>query len=163
MNSAKALIPSASRSNGIFRFSINSVSSLTAVIVSLSKPKPGPITTPVDFSKKTRLDDVVEHIEKMCAGGTDCALPMLNAIQTKTKVDTFVILTDNETYLGSVHPAQALLQYRDKVNPGAKLVVLAMTATEFSIADPSDSGMLDVVGLDSSVPSIIRDFSVGMA
>ena len=33
-----------------------------------------------------------------------------------------------------------------------------MTATEFSIADPKDAGMLDVVGFDASVPQVIADF-----
>jgi 60 kDa SS-A/Ro ribonucleoprotein len=36
-----------------------------------------------------------------------------------------------------------------------------MTATEFTIADPEDSGMLDMVGFDASAPEILRDFLVG--
>jgi 60 kDa SS-A/Ro ribonucleoprotein len=36
-----------------------------------------------------------------------------------------------------------------------------MTATEFSIADPSDAGMLDVVGFDTATPQLITDFSAG--
>jgi len=38
------------------------------------------------------------------------------------------------------------------------MVVIAMTATEFSIADPKDAGMLDVGGFDASVPQVIADF-----
>jgi 60 kDa SS-A/Ro ribonucleoprotein len=33
-----------------------------------------------------------------------------------------------------------------------------MTANGFSIADPSDPGMLDVVGFDTSVPTLMSDF-----
>jgi 60 kDa SS-A/Ro ribonucleoprotein len=40
----------------------------------------------------------------------------------------------------------------------AKLIVVGITATNFSIADPSDAGMLDVVGFDSAVPQIIGNF-----
>jgi 60 kDa SS-A/Ro ribonucleoprotein len=29
----------------------------------------------------------------------------------------------------------------------AKLVVVGLTATEFTIADPTDSGMLDIAGM----------------
>ena len=43
-----------------------------------------------------------------------------------------------------------------KIN--AKLIVVGVTATDFSIAQPSDRGMLDVVGFDSSVPQIVSDF-----
>ena len=38
---------------------------------------------------------------------------------------------------------------------------MAMTANEFTIADPDDPGMLDIVGLDSSVPELIRAFVLG--
>ena len=37
-----------------------------------------------------------------------------------------------------------------------------MTATEFSIADPTDPGMLDVVGFDAAVPSLISEFARGL-
>ena len=40
----------------------------------------------------------------------------------------------------------------------AKLVVVGMVSNGFSIADPSDSGMLDVVGFDTNVPTIVSDF-----
>jgi 60 kDa SS-A/Ro ribonucleoprotein len=39
------------------------------------------------------------------------------------------------------------------------LVVVGLTATNFSIADPNDSGMLDVVGFDASAPNVIADFA----
>jgi 60 kDa SS-A/Ro ribonucleoprotein len=34
-----------------------------------------------------------------------------------------------------------------------------MTATDFTIADPSDPGMLDVAGFDSAVPTLLTNFS----
>jgi 60 kDa SS-A/Ro ribonucleoprotein len=33
----------------------------------------------------------------------------------------------------------------------------------FTIADPSDAGMLDVVGFDTATPSIIADFATTKA
>ena len=45
-------------------------------------------------------------------GGTDCALPMLHAIEMKYSVDVFIVYTDNETWFGSVHPSEALKRYR---------------------------------------------------
>ena len=41
----------------------------------------------------------------------------------------------------------------------AKLVVVAMVANEFTIADPQDAGMMDVVGFDSAAPALIADFA----
>ena len=83
---------------------------------------------------------------------------MVWAIQNKIEVDTFIIYTDNETWAGSIHPVQALQQYREKMGIPAKLIVVGMTATNFSIADPDDFGMLDVVGFATDTPAIISNF-----
>lgn len=118
--------------------------------------------TPLNISPRQRLDDVIRSISGLPFGSTDCALPMLYAAKKNLEVDTFVIYTDNETWAGSVHPYQALKQYRAQSGIDAKVVVVGMTATEFSIADPRDPGMLDVVGFDTAVPSLISQFSRGL-
>ena len=41
----------------------------------------------------------------------------------------------------------------------AKLVACGMTATNYSVDDPDDPGMLDVVGFDGSCPAIISKFA----
>ncbi|MDR1392838.1 MAG: hypothetical protein LBJ62_02550 [Bifidobacteriaceae bacterium] len=111
------------------------------------------------ISSRQRLDDVLTTLADLPFGGTDRALPMTWADRRKVPVDTFVVYTDNETWAGRVHPFQALKSYREKTGIGAKLVVVGMTATDFSIADPSDAGMLDVAGFDAAVPTVISDFA----
>ena len=113
---------------------------------------------PVDISKRTPLDGVIQVIEKIPMGGTDCALPMIYALQNRLEVDAFVVYTDNETWAGNIHPTQALVQYRQATGINAKLIVVGMTATQFTIADPNDAGMLDVAGFDASCPAIMADF-----
>ena len=55
-----------------------------------------------------------------------------------------------------------MTEYREKLNLlNSKLIVAAMTATEFTIADPEDPGMLDVVGFDSAVPELVHNFILG--
>ncbi|MGN6552862.1 MAG: hypothetical protein ACTHLW_03980 [Verrucomicrobiota bacterium] len=119
--------------------------------------------TRVTISPRMRLADVIKHIEAIPMGGTDCALPMLWALERKVKADAFVILTDNETWFGKIHPAQALRQYRERMGIDAKLVVCGMVANRFTIADPTDAGMLDVVGFDTAVPQLISNFAAGRA
>ena len=114
--------------------------------------------TPLAISPRQRLDDVVKAISNLPMGGTDCALPMIEAANNRWPVDLFVVLTDNETWAGAIHPAEALCQYRQRMGIAAKLVVVAMTANEFTIADPDDAGMLDVVGFDPNTPQIIAEF-----
>jgi 60 kDa SS-A/Ro ribonucleoprotein len=116
---------------------------------------------PLDLSAKMRLDDVVRKTDGLPFGGTDCALPMLYALENKLKVETFVVYTDSETWAGNVHPSQALVQYREKTGIPAKLIVVGMVSNNFTIADPNDAGMLDVVGFDSSAPQVMADFARG--
>jgi 60 kDa SS-A/Ro ribonucleoprotein len=115
--------------------------------------------TALSISPRQRLDDVVAAISSLPFGGTDCSLPMVWATQKRVDVDTFVIYTDSETWAGKVHPAQALRAYREARGIPAKLVVVGMTSSGFSIADPADAGMLDVVGFDTSTPPVIADFA----
>jgi 60 kDa SS-A/Ro ribonucleoprotein len=115
----------------------------------------------LDISPRERLDDVLKKVGGLPFGGTDCSLPMVWATKNKVPVDTFVVYTDNETWAGNVHPFQALREYRQRMGRPAKLVVVGMTATSFTIADPSDAGMLDVVGFDTAAPQVMADFARG--
>ena len=97
-----------------------------------------------------RLDDVIKKTDALPFGGTDCALPMLWAADNQVPVDIFCVYTDSETWAGAIHPSQALAAYRQKMGIGAKLVVIGMVSNGFTIADPNDAGMLDVVGFDTA-------------
>ena len=116
---------------------------------------------PLDISPKQRLDDVVRRISGLPFESTDCSLPMEYAIKEKLEIDAFHVYTDSETYVGRRHPHEALEDYRRKSGIAAKLVVVGMTSTEFTIANPDDAGMLDVVGMDTAVPGVIADFVAG--
>jgi 60 kDa SS-A/Ro ribonucleoprotein len=114
----------------------------------------------VKFSKKCRLDDVLQKINHMNASSTNVALPMEYAIKNKLDIDAFIVYTDNETNAyGHRQPIEALRAYRKEFNkPTAKLIVNGMTSIGFSVADPNDSNCLDVVGLDTSAPEVMSQF-----
>jgi len=117
---------------------------------------------PLRISPRQRLDDAVRAVSGLPFGGTDCALPMVWALKERVPADMFVILTDNETWFGQDgHPVQALREYRERMDIAAKVAVVGMTATGFSIADPADGGMMDLVGFDSAMPGLIADFAAG--
>lgn len=109
-------------------------------------------------SPRQRLDDVVKTINGMPMGGTDCALPMVHALSAKLPVESFAVYTDNETWAGRIQPSEALKKFRNSMGIPAKLAVVGMTSTGFSIADPKDAGMMDFVGFDASAPAIMADF-----
>lgn len=53
---------------------------------------------------------------------------------------------------------QAKVIHRCDGKPLAWPLVVGMTSNGFSLADPNDRGMLDVVGFDTTVPAVIADF-----
>jgi 60 kDa SS-A/Ro ribonucleoprotein len=111
------------------------------------------------ISARSRLDQVINYMRALHMGGTDCALPMTWAAKNKVAVDTFVVYTDSETQSGSVHPAVALRDYRQKMGIPAKLIVVGMSSNGFTLADPKDGGTMDVVGFDSAAPAVMADFA----
>jgi len=116
---------------------------------------------PLKVGKNERLEQLVQRTQELPFMATDCALPMLYALENRLRVSTFVIYTDNETWAGNVHADEALRRYRQWSGINAKLVVAGVTATGFTLADPNDAGMLDVVGFDSATPNLIADFVRG--
>lgn len=105
-------------------------------------------------------ETIMKKVRDQNFGYTDMSLPMQFAKKSNRYVDTFVVITDNEVNSGN-HPSQALKQYRQSRVTDAKLAVMAVTATKFTIADPKDSGMLDVVGFDTNTPKVISTFAKG--
>lgn len=115
------------------------------------------------LSKNDSLESVMKKIQGKAFGSTDCSIPMTYCLKNKIPVDCFQVLTDCETYAGKTHPSRALREYRSKMGRDSKLVVMGMVSTGFTIANPSDSGMLDVVGFDTSVPEIVSTFITGFS
>jgi len=94
-------------------------------------------------------------------GNTDCSLPLRWAKQNARRFAGFGVYTDSETNSTTERPELALRAYRQASGIPARLAVVAFTATKFTIADPKDAGMLDVVGFDSGAPAVLSDFFRG--
>lgn len=117
------------------------------------------VMSEIAINPNMRLDEVMKVMQRFSWGTTDCALPMITADRLNmTNVDKFVVYTDNETYAGNVQPVMALNRYREKYNVQSKLIVCGTSASQFTIADPNDAGMLDLVGFDSACPQLIAEF-----
>ncbi len=116
---------------------------------------------PLNITARDSLDTVIRRTSGLGFDRTDCSLPMRYALKKKLDVDVFVVLTDNETNTGGIHPFEALKQYRREFNKDAKLAVLAFSANKFTVADPSDAGMMDIAGLDANVPKVLSEFASG--
>lgn len=114
------------------------------------------------ISPRMRLDAVQREIHRMDFGSTDCGLAMRTAMEKRWPVEVFQVYTDSETNAyGQEQPAASLKQYRKQSGIDAKLAVIAMVSNGFTIADPNDAGMLDVVGFDTNTPAVLADFARG--
>lgn len=111
------------------------------------------------ITKIDSLETAMRKAHDRNFSSTDCAKPITWAQTNKVPVENFVVYTDNETWAGSIHPSTALKNYRQATGINAMLTVVGMTATNFSIADPKDPRMMDVVGFDAAAPQVIADFA----
>ncbi|WP_329520589.1 TROVE domain-containing protein [Spirillospora sp. NBC_01491] len=91
-------------------------------------------------------------------GGTDLAIPFQWAERERLDVDGVVVFTDNETWAGSSHPTQALASYRAGVNPQTRVIMAALAANGHSVGDPGDPGVLNMAGIDGSLPTVVNGF-----
>ena len=117
--------------------------------------------TDLGISAKTSLPDAMKAVQRNNWGRTDCALPMVWATKNNVEVDTFVVITDNDTWAGNIKPTQALEKYRQKTGIDARLAVLGTASNGFTIADPKDMRQMDFVGFSSDTPKVVADFSAG--
>jgi 60 kDa SS-A/Ro ribonucleoprotein len=77
------------------------------------------------------------------------AFAMLFERKTSNSVDAFLIVTDNM-------PSTEALERK-----AAKLVMIALAATDGSISDPDDAFQLGIAGFDATVPQVVAEFLNG--
>lgn len=112
----------------------------------------------IDIDPKLTLEQIIASVSRMPFAGTDVSLPMLWAEKMGYGAHNFSVYTDNETYEHTMTGAAALKLFRKSTSIPAKLAVFGVTATNFSIADPDDAGMMDFVGFDSAAPQLAAEF-----
>ena len=163
-----ALDVSGSMSTKIQGTSISSCEASATLALTIAKTEPNYFIhgfahtfKPLKITKNSTLAEAIKEAQDNNFGRTDCSLAMQYAIDNKLAVDAFVVFTDSETYAGNKHPYATLQQYRKVMGIDAKLIVVATESNGFSIADPADPGMLDVVGFDPQVPLVITEFIKG--
>jgi len=105
------------------------------------------------------LADVESKTGGMVFGATDGSLAIEYAITNDLEIDTFVILTDNETNTGRQHPHEALQKYCAKTGRKARVIYIAMFLNQFSLA--KGENMLDIAGYSEDMLITMIDFANG--
>jgi 60 kDa SS-A/Ro ribonucleoprotein len=139
------------------------VSAAVAMTVARSEPYSdivGFSSSIVDLgiTAKSSFADAMRKVSNRNFGGTDAAAAIVYAEKNKIEVEHFIVITDNETWSGSIKPSQALHRYKNKMGVDARLSVLGVASTDFTIADPARNDMMDFCGFDSNAPKALADF-----
>ena len=115
--------------------------------------------TKLDIKKEDTLDSAMKKCDGLEFAVADCSKPMEYAMENNKKFDVFIVYTDSEIGRSTMDPAKALRQYREYSKKyDARLIVVGMVSNGFTVADPNDRLMMDIVGFDTYAPKAIRDF-----
>jgi 60 kDa SS-A/Ro ribonucleoprotein len=114
------------------------------------RPSYGPL-------KPASLLELILQLSSM-SGGTDCAAPIRYATQNRRAVRAIIIVSDQDSWAGQEHVAQAMEEYRQQVVPDAKLVVMATTGQGSTLVDPQDRRAIGIAGFDLSAFQVVEWF-----
>ncbi|MFN8559750.1 MAG: hypothetical protein U0531_21195 [Dehalococcoidia bacterium] len=108
----------------------------------------GAAITPVNISPRQRLDDAVRTVAALPMGGGRTA-PCRCCGRWAAGWRPILVIWHGTRDLAWPSTRRRLARYRERTG-SRLLVVVGMVSNGFSIADPNDGGMLDVVGFDTA-------------
>ncbi len=115
----------------------------------------------LEITAKDSFSSAIKKASNQNFGGTDASVAYDWMIKKKFYADVICFWTDSESWTGSKHPSQALLEYRKKVNPHAKAVYITLAPYQISLVDPQDPNSWDLGGFDPSTPRVIQMIANG--
>ena len=108
------------------------------------------------INKRDSFRSALKKASNRNFGGTDASVAYDWAIKHKFKADVICFWTDSESWAGRKHPAQALKEYRRRVNPNAKAVYITLAPYNITLVDPKDTNSWDLAGFDPGIPRLIQ-------
>ncbi|PZN08888.1 MAG: TROVE domain-containing protein [Bacillota bacterium] len=107
-------------------------------------------------------DSILSQAERITArGGTDLEKPVRVLLEDRDRVDTIIVITDEQQNAGSPF-LRRLLEYRQKVNPAVKTFVVNVAPyLRASVAPPEVDGVYYIYGWSERVLDIIALVSRG--
>lgn len=114
----------------------------------------------LDIRRDDNFESVMRKMSGMPFAGTRIDVPILEALNKQILVDTFLVITDNDMGIGT-KPSIALAKYNKAMKTNARLATIGMVSNGFTIAEPNNPKMLDIVGFDTATLDILRWFAKG--
>ena len=140
---------------GIIGFTPAMASTIMAMVIARREPNHHIVcfssgVSDLGITKHTSLAEACRITGSKTFGSTNIPAVIDYARTHKIDVDAYVVLTDNETYMGG--------HVCEKLKGDEKFITCAMEANEFTVADPNNANMLDIVGFDTATPQLISEF-----
>ncbi|MDK2125921.1 vWA domain-containing protein [Parachitinimonas caeni] len=114
-----------------------------------------------------RRDSVMTNAEKLAkigGGGTNCSAPLAQLVQERAKVDTVIMISDNESWVdASRHRSTETMRQWEllkRINPQAKLVCIDIQPYGTTQAQERHD-ILNVGGFGDSVFDVMAQFAAG--
>ncbi len=115
----------------------------------------------LNLTEKDTLKSATDKALRYNVGTTNAGLPIEYAINNKLDVDAFLHITDADFNSGK-SPLTLTEEFRRKMNkPKTRLMSVGLVAQNYStvgFAQESDPYSMDILGFDSSIPTIINKF-----
>ncbi|MGN8142033.1 RNA-binding protein [Pseudomonas sp. 22105] len=120
----------------------------------------------VDITLNPR-DSVISNAEKLAGifgGGTCCSAPLKKLADSKARVDTLIMVSDNESWIDARRQgaSETMLQWEriKRINPQARLVCIDLQPGWATPAADRDD-ILNVGGFSDAVFDVIEQFTAG--
>ncbi|XHF33096.1 RNA-binding protein [Pseudomonas chlororaphis] len=120
----------------------------------------------VDITLNPR-DSVISNAEKLAGifgGGTCCSAPLKKLADSKAKVDTLIMVSDNESWIDARRQgaSETMLQWEriKRINPQARLICIDLQPGWATPAADRDD-ILNVGGFSDAVFDVIEQFTAG--
>lgn len=144
--------------NGSHVGSAYEVANTMAVILARTDPQ----TLVIEADTSVHTSNVTPHTRlaevrrwRAHGGGTDLSAGFRWLHTQGLKADGVVLLSDQESWAGQVHTSQAWTQYK-RTSPGARALFATLAPTGHTVADPKDADVLNIAGVDSSLPQVLN-------
>lgn len=112
-------------------------------------------------------DSVMSNASRLaaiCGGGTSCSAPLKQLADAKAKVDTLILVSDNESWIDARrHGATETLRQWERIkqfNPQARLICIDLQPHGTTQA-PDRADILNVGGFSDTVFDVVAQFASG--
>lgn len=111
------------------------------------------------FRMKGSIIDTAESLSKFGGGGTDCTIPLKEALSLN-QVDAIVIISDNESWITGARDSMQSWRAVQNKNPNAKLINIDISPSH-STQTKDEQNVINIGGFSDAVFNVMANYLNG--